>query len=138
MKKILKPFVLFFLLLGTLSFGGSCGGGGAPPASIPAPVTQLMTISPPSQTGAVLITGEPGAALANATVQARNVNQVGPFSWLKELLIRSAHAQIFITETLADDQGAFSLQIDGSSGDTIEIRQELNGDFSDAVALIVP
>ena len=138
MKNILKAFVSIFILLGALSVGASCGGGGAPPASIPAPVTQLMTISPPSQTGAVLITGEPGAALANATVQARNVNQVGPFSWLKELLIRSAHAQIFITETVADDQGAFSLQIDGTSGDSIDIRQELNGDFSDPVTLTVP
>jgi len=116
----------------------SCGGGGAPPASIPAPVTQLMTISPPDQTGAVQIVGQEGAALPNATVQARNVNQVGPFSWLKNLLLREACAQTFITETVADANGAFTLLIDGASGDRIDLIQELNGDVSPPVSLTVP
>ncbi|MCE9624417.1 MAG: hypothetical protein K8R69_03025 [Deltaproteobacteria bacterium] len=116
----------------------SCGGGGAPPASIPAPVTQLMRISPPDQTGAVQITGQDGAALPNATVQARNVNQVGPFSWLKNLLLREARAQTFITETVANANGAFTLLIDGATGDQIDLIQELNGDVSDPVSLTVP
>ena len=126
------------LLALTLLIWAGCGGAGAPPASIPAPVTQLMTISPPDQTGAVQITGQDGAALPNATVQARNVNQVGPFSWLKNLLLREAHAQTFITETVANANGAFTLLIDGATGDRIDLIQELNGDISDPVSLTVP
>ncbi|HKY64400.1 MAG TPA: hypothetical protein VJR29_13395 [bacterium] len=139
----MKKFLLYacsglILLGGAVFFGGACGGAGTPPASIPAPVTQLMTITEPGPTGAVQITGAPGAAQPNATVQARNVNQLGPFTWLKELLLRSAHAQTFETETIADAQGAFNLLIDGASGDRIDIRQELNGEFSNAVSLTVP
>ncbi|MFO1463439.1 MAG: hypothetical protein U1F66_06650 [bacterium] len=136
MKKILFYLASLFALLSVVTWYG-CGGG-APPASIPAPVTQLMTISPPDPTGAVTISGQPGAALANANIEARNVNQVGPFTWLKELLIRSAFAQIFTAQTTADAQGAFTLLIDGASGDRIDIRQELNGDFSAPVTLTVP
>ncbi len=135
--KRLSFYFVFILLLGNLFTWIGCGGG-APPASIPAPVTQLMTISPPDPTGAVTITGQPGAALANATIEARNVNQVGPFSWLKQLLIRSAFAQTFQVTTQADNQGAFSFLIDAASGDRIDIRQDLNGDVSDPVSLTVP
>lgn len=139
MKKFLVYVSSGLILLGSAAFFGSgCGGAGTPPASIPAPVTQLMTISEPGPTGAVQIIGAPGAAQPNATVQARNVNQLGPFTWLKELLLRSAHAQTFETETVADAQGAFSILIDGASGDQIDIRQELNGEFSAAVSLTVP
>ena len=137
MKKLLTYFSSIFFLF-TCSALIACGGGGAPPASIPAPVTQLMTISSPGPTGAITIQGQDGAALPNANVQARNVDQVGPFTWLKQLLIRNAHAQTFITEVPADNQGAFILQIDGASGDRIDIRQELNGDFSPEVSLTVP
>jgi len=136
MKKILLYLATGLVLL-NLAVLSACGGG-APPASIPAPVTQLMTVSPPDPTGAVTITGQPGSVLPNATVEARNVNQVGPFSWLKQLLIRSAFAQTFTNQATADAQGAFSLLIDGASGDRIDIRQQLNGDFSDPVSVIVP
>lgn len=135
--KRLSFYFVFILLLGNLFTWIGCGSG-APPASIPAPVTQLMTISPPDPTGAVTITGQPGAALPNATIEARNVNQVGPFTWLKQLLIRSAFAQTFQVTAPADNQGAFSFQIDGASGDRIDIRQDLNGDISDPVSLTVP
>ena len=116
----------------------ACGGGGAPPASIPAPVSQKLSISPPSPTGAVTITGEPGAVQPGALVQAKNVNQVGPFLTVMNWLIRSAQAQTFETETFADDLGAFTLLIDGASGDQIDIRQEVGGEFSPPVSLIVP
>ncbi|MCC7343382.1 MAG: hypothetical protein IT573_00485 [Deltaproteobacteria bacterium] len=138
MKKLLTSLSVVLLLSNAALFGSGCGGGGAPPASIPAPVTQLMTISEPGPTGAVSITGAPGAVQPNANVQAQNVDQVGPFTWLKELLIRSAHAQTFFVEVTADDQGAFNLLIDGTSGDRIDIRQEVNGEFSPAVSLTVP
>lgn len=137
MKKFLVYLGSIFLLMQSLTWAG-CGGGGAPPASIPAPVTQLMTISEPGPTGAVSIVGAPGAAQPGANVQAQNVNQVGPFTWLKELLLRSAHAQTFFVEVTADNQGAFNLLIDGATGDRIDIRQEVNGDFSPAVSLTVP
>ena len=136
MKKNLF-YLLSLVFLASAATWLGCGGG-TPPASIPAPVTQLMTISPPGPTGAISISGQPGAVQPNALVQARNVDQVGPFTWLRELLLRSAHAQTFQTEVFADDQGAFNLLIDGASGDTIEIRQEVNGDVSPAVALTVP
>ncbi len=138
MKKFLTLLSVLVLLSSAALFGSGCGGGGAPPASIPAPVTQLMTISEPGPTGAVSITGAPGAVQPNANVQAQNVDQVGPFTWLKELLIRSAHAQTFFVEVPADNQGAFNLLIDGAGGDRIDIRQEVNGEFSPAVTLIVP
>ena len=137
MKKFLTHLQSIFFLL-TVAALVACGGGGAPPASIPAPVTQLMTISPPGPTGAITIQGQDGAALPNANVQAQNVTAVGPFSWLKQLFIRNAHAQTFTTEVPANAQGAFILQIDGASGDQIDIRQELNGDISPEVSLTVP
>ncbi|MCC6271897.1 MAG: hypothetical protein IT572_00395 [Deltaproteobacteria bacterium] len=138
MKKFLTLLSALFMLSSAALFGSGCGGGGAPPASIPAPVTQFMTISPPGPTGAVSIIGGPDAVQANANVQAQNVNQVGPFTWLKELLIRNAHAQTFFVEVTADNQGAFNLLIDGASGDRIDIRQEVSGEFSPAVSLTVP
>jgi hypothetical protein len=116
----------------------ACGGGGAPPASIPAPVSQKLSISPPDPNGAITITGEPGAVQPGARVQAKNVTQVGPFFIVRGWLIRSALAQTFETETFADDLGAFTLLIDGASGDQIDVRQEVGGEFSPAVSLTVP
>ncbi len=116
----------------------ACGGGGAPPASIPAPVSQKLSISPPDPNGAITITGEPGAVQPGARVQAKNVTQQGPFLIVRSWLIRSALAQTFETETFADDLGAFTLLIDGSSGEQIDVRQEVGGEFSPAVSLIVP
>lgn len=121
----------FFLLV-------SCGGGGAPPASIPAPVSQKLSISPPAPNGAITITGEPGAVQPGARVQAKNVTEQGPFLIVRSFWIRSALAQTFETETFADDFGAFSLLIDGASGDQIDVRQEVGGEFSSAVSLTVP
>ena len=117
----------------------ACGGGGAPPASIPAPVSQKLSISPPQPNGAITITGEPGAVQPGALVQAKNVSEQGPFLVVvKSWLIRSALAQTFETETFADDQGAFTLLIDGASGDQIDVRQEVGGEFSPPVSLTVP
>lgn len=116
----------------------ACSGGGAPPASIPAPVSQKLSISPPAPNGAITITGEPGAVQPGARVQAKNVSEEGPFLIVKSWLIRSALAQTFETETFADDFGAFSLLIDGASGDQIDVRQEVGGEFSPPVSLTVP
>ncbi len=123
--------IVLFLLV-------ACSGGGAPPASIPAPVSQKLSISPPDPTGAVTITGEPGAVQPGALVQAKNVTQSGPFLIVRGWLIRSAVAQTFEVETFADDLGGFTLLIDGSFGDQIDIRQEVGGEFSPAVSLSVP
>jgi len=132
----LKRLVLFSFLMLFILPNLRCGGG-APPASIPAPVSSLLSISPPDQTGAVAINGAPNSVFPNATVQAANTSQGGTFSLL-DWLIPSAQAQVFSVNTTADDQGAFSLLIDGQSGDVIELRQELNGDVSDVTQLVVP
>ena len=121
MKRILILSVFFAFL------GIGCGAG-APPASIPAPVSSLLAISPPGPTGAVSVTGAPGSVEPFANVQAQNTTQVGPFTllqpWWERLgLLKNAHAQTtFFVETQADDQGGFSLLIDGQSGDTIAVR----------------
>ncbi len=118
----------------------------SPPASIPAPVSSLLAISPPGPTGAIDITGAPGAVLPDATVQAQNFSAIGPFTFRNPRknglpLVKSAYAQaqqIFFVEVTADGQGAFNLRIDGQSGDIIGVRQEVNGDFSPETQLTVP
>jgi len=135
--------ILIFLLFMTLGLSfmpalSGCGGVGSPPASIPAPVSQLIALSPPGPTGAVGITGDVGSVEPGATVQARNVTQAGPFTRLLNWLIRKAYAQIFEDSTVADDEGAFFLLIDAESGDTIAIRQIVGGEVSPETDKIVP
>ncbi len=141
MKKIFRSLLflsLLFLLAKGLSLTG-CGGGVAPPASIPAPVSSLMVAGEPTG-GVSTVSGAPGAAEPNATVQAVNATQGGVFTWWESLLISTAVAQPIAIEvtTLADDLGAFNFQIQANSGDDILIRQEVNGEVSPEITIRVP
>ena len=131
--KNLKRFFLAVLVL--LPFYG-CGAG-APPASIPAPVSQRLTVLPPNQDGLVGIIGAPGAVNPGANVEATNITQGGSFSWL-DLIIPKAQAGAPVITVTADDQGGFILDIPAASGDDIALRQEVNGDFSDETIVQVP
>jgi len=132
----MKNLKRFFLTVLILSPFIGCGAG-APPASIPAPVSQRLTALPPNQDGLVGIIGAPGAVNPGANVEATNLTQGGSFSWL-DLIIPKAYAQVGVVTTQADDQGGFILDIPGASGDDIAIRQEVNGDFSPETIIQVP
>src|SRR4030095_16923047 len=122
MKRFFARFSLLVLLL--LPLWG-CGGIAPPPASIPAPVSQLITVNPPDANGNAAIIGSAGSVLPNANVQATNISQGGSFLVIDEasildLLIPSAHAQQpLVVQTTADDQGRFALDIPANSGDDI-------------------
>ncbi|HEX5035592.1 MAG TPA: hypothetical protein VFX30_00315 [bacterium] len=142
MKKILRALFLlasgFLFLIPAFSSVGGCGSGvNAPPASIPAPVSSLITVSPPNQDGIVLVSGAPGAVLPNASVIAANLTQGGFVQRLEELFLRSAHAQVQAAVT-ADDQGAFDLELEASEGDEIGIRQIVDSEPSDVTIVNVP
>src|SRR5262245_39168738 len=135
----LRRFLGVFIAAAVLVPWLGCGGAGSPPASIPAPVSSLMTISAPDPTGAVTINGAPGSVQPGATVQAKNITQAGPFTRWENPFLRNAYAQIFEAQVIADDQGAFTnLRVDGASGDQIGIRQEVGGEFSPVTTLTVP
>ncbi len=144
MKTQQRRLHLWLLALSALLICPLLGcGAGAPPASIPAPFSSLLSISPPDPTGAITISGAAGSVEPNANVQAQNISQAGPFTFLKkwkDWLIRSAYAQlIFFAEVPADNQGAFNnLRVDGASGDIIGVRQEVGGEFSPDTQLTVP
>lgn len=144
MKKIFKTLFLFtaglVFLIPSLSNVAGCSGGGAssPPASIPAPVSSLITLTTPDNTGLIVVTGQDGAVNPNATVLAANLTQGGTvFRW-EDLIIRSAYAQVFQAATNADANGAFILNIDGNSGDQIGLRQEVGGEQSAITVIDVP
>lgn len=143
MKKILKALVLFaaglFFLIPSLSHVTGCSSGASsPPASIPAPVSSLITLTEPDQTGLIVVTGDAGSVEPGAMVLAANLTQGGVvFRW-EDLLIRSAHAQVIQATATADDQGRFSLNIDGASGDQIGLRQQVGAEQSDVTVLDVP
>lgn len=143
MKTMLKIFFLlaagFLLLIPGASHVAGCGSGAsAPPASIPAPVSSLITVSPPDpDTGVVFISGGPDSVEPNATVLAANVTLGGVISRLWDLVIRSAHAQLAVN-AVADDTGQFFLEILGNSGDEIEIVQEVGGEKSEPTLVTVP
>jgi hypothetical protein len=135
LRRLLSVCVVSGILLPWIG----CGGAGSPPASIPAPVSSLMTISAPDPTGAVTINGAAGSVQPGANVQAKNITQAGPFTRWENPFLRNAYAQTFEAQVTADDQGAFTnLRVDGATGDHIGIRQEVGGDFSPVTELIVP
>jgi hypothetical protein len=143
MKKILKTFVLLavglLFLVPSVSYVAGCGSGASsPPASIPAPVSSLITLTPPDDTGLIIVTGDMGSVEPGATVLAANITKGGVVLWWEDLLIRSAHAQVFETSTFADDEGRFVINIDGDSGDQIGIRQQVGTEESDVTIKIVP
>ncbi len=128
---------IIFVALGcfaALQFG-SCAGG-APPVSIPAPVSTLgMVVAEPDPSGLVLVAGAPGAAEPGATVLATNI---GPSSRLwKNLFLKNAYAQVQAQTTAAPD-GSFFLEIPAAIGDRIELIQEVNGERSNPVEVVVP
>ncbi len=138
MRKLSILFFLGFLMLLGNIFG--CGGGGSasPPASIPAPVASLMTVSTPTDTGATTVTGAAGAVNGGATVLAANLTQGGTVKWWEKIFLRKAFAQVVTTSTTADDTGAFTLMLDANSGDSLGIRQRVGADQSDVTNLTVP
>lgn len=130
MKKLCRSLFylsLLFLFAKTIPLAG-CGGGFAPPASIPAPVSSLMVASAPDSTGAVTINGNPGAiptpVEAGATVQAQNCTQ-GVCSLFRKFFLRSAWAQTFFAEVPVQPDGSFTnLRVDVvQPTDPIGIRQ---------------
>lgn len=138
MKKIFLLLLGFSLLLGNIL---ACGGGSSasPPASIPAPVASLMTVSTPTDTGATTVTGAAGAVNGGATVLAANLTQGGSVKWWEKIFLRKAFAQAVVqTSTTADDTGAFTLMLDSNSGDTLGIRQQVGAELSDRTDLTVP
>ena len=140
--KILRALMLvaaglLFLLPAFSSVGGCGSGASAPPASIPAPVSSLITVSPPNQDGLVLVSGAPGAVLPNANVIAANLSQGGFVRRLEGLFLREAHAQVQAS-VQADDQGAFDLELEGTNGDEIGIRQIVDSEPSDVTIVNVP
>ncbi|HSA60498.1 MAG TPA: hypothetical protein VLJ37_12535 [bacterium] len=143
MKKILKTLFLLaagflFLIPSFSSVGGCSSGASAPPASIPAPVSSLISLTPPDDTGLIVVTGDVGSVEPGATVIAANVTKGGVvFRW-EDLFIRSAFAQVFEATTTADDAGRFVLNIDGDSGDQIGIRQQVGTEQSDVTFVVVP
>lgn len=143
MKCILRTLFLLaaglvFLIPSLSNVAGCSSGASSPPASIPAPVSSLITASPPDQTGLIVVAGQDGAVEPNATVLAANLTQGGTvFRW-EDLLIRSAYAQVFQATANADANGAFTLEIDGASGDQIGLRQEVGGEQSNVTVVDVP
>jgi hypothetical protein len=143
MKKWIRTFLLLAagltFLVPSVSHVAGCGSGAsAPPASIPAPVSSLITLTPPDETGLIIVTGDEGAVEPGATVIAANITKGGIVLWWEDLFIRSAHAQLFEATTNADDLGRFVLNIDGDSGDQIGIRQMVGTEQSDVTIKIVP
>lgn len=143
MKKILRVLVLFLagstFTLSSLSHVTGCGGGAnVPPASIPAPVSSLITVSPPDNAGFVLVAGDVGSVNANATVIAANATRGGVVFHWEALLIRSALAQVVEATTTADNQGRFTLELEASSGDRIDLRQEVGAEQSAVTSIDVP
>jgi hypothetical protein len=142
MKKVFRSLLLLaagllFLVPALSHVTGCSSGGNAPPASIPAPVSSLITVSPPNQDGIVLVSGAPGAVLPGADVIAANLTQGGFVQRLEGLLIRDAQAQTQASAH-ADDQGAFNLELEANSNDEIGLRQFANGEQSDVTILDVP
>ncbi len=138
MKKMMFLIFLGFSLLLANIF--SCGGGGSasPPASIPAPVASLMTVSTPTNTGATTVTGAAGAVNPGATVLAANLTQGGVVKKLENLFIRKAFAQVVQATAVANNTGAFTLLLDANSGNTLGIRQRVGTEQSDVTHLTVP
>jgi hypothetical protein len=143
MKKILKTLFLFvsglIFLIPSVSHVAGCGSGAsAPPASIPAPVSSLITVSPPDpDTNLVLVVGDVGSVEPLAVVLAANATLGGVVRRIYDLLVPNAYAQI-VTSANADDQGRFFLELFANSGDEIDIRQQVDGELSDITTVMVP
>lgn len=143
MRKIFKTLFLVIagltFLIPSVSHIAGCGSGASvPPASIPAPVSSLISLTVPDPTGLIIVTGDEGAVEPGATVVAANISKGGVVNLWTDWLIPSAHAQVFEATTTADDAGRFVLNIDGDSGDQIGLRQQVGTEESDVTIKIVP
>jgi hypothetical protein len=143
MKKILKTLLLLvaglIFLIPSVSHVAGCGSGAsAPPASIPAPVSSLISLTVPDPTGLIVVTGDVNSVEPGATVIAANITKGGVVMHWMDWVIPSAHAQVFEAATNADAEGRFELNIDGESGDQIGLRQEVGGEQSDVTIKVVP
>lgn len=133
MRKIHTLFI-------SLIIAGLLGCPASPPAGIPAPVSNLMSVSNPDGSGAVAITGDPGAVNGGATVNAANVSQSGLKMEIKNFLIRPAFAQAgpgFTNSITANGDGSFVLFLSAAVGDQIEVTQTVGEETSDPTLLTV-
>lgn len=116
----------------------SCGGGAAPPAGIPAPVSSFITVTSPNPDGFVRVTGAAGSVPGGATVTAGNVTQGAIVKNFHSFFIRSARAEIQ-NSVVANSDGSFVISdIEADIGDTIRIRYELNAFTSEVTDKLVP
>jgi len=139
MRKTYKSIIpLGFLLLTCFGLGG-CTGGASPPASLPAPVSQLISVGNPDSIGLVSVFGAAGSVLPNALVRAQNLTQTAANSSWMDLLIPLAMAQGSdpTVSVEADNLGQFELGIKADVGDTILVQQLLDGEQSPNVDLKV-
>ncbi|MCE9624372.1 MAG: hypothetical protein K8R69_02795 [Deltaproteobacteria bacterium] len=131
--------LLFLGFLGCFSHSLGCGAA-SPPIGIPAPVSNLMIVSPPDENGTVAVLGEPGAVLRDAVVSSANITQGGSVRLWEPFLYGVAQAQssqIDRTVVAASD-GSFRMRLFGKPGDVIRVVQTLAGEKSPGTDLIVP
>lgn len=143
-RPILSRKIKLWILSLALSSGlllklGMVGCGSvSPPASLPAPVANLMVINPPDNVNTVMIEGLPGAVLPGALVFAANNTQGAFLTYLESLFYGVAWAgPLYDTETVANNEGAFRISITARVGDTIELMQSLDNETSPSIKLVV-
>ena len=131
--------LLFLGFLGLFSNSLGCGGA-SPPIGIPAPVSNLMTISPPDANGTVGLLGEPGAVLRDAVVSSANITEGGTVRLWERALYGVAQAQATQMDrtVVAASDGSFRMRLFGKPGDVIRVVQSLGGEQSPGTDLTVP
>ncbi len=133
---------IFLILVGTLlplgaTLGGSvlgCGCGSlsasAPPLSIPAPVSGIVSVTSPDEDGVALVAGDSDAVEGGSLVQAINETQASSVAFLLSSLIPSAMADgdlpavcslPFHVCAYAEDDGSFEIEITAAEDDEISV-----------------
>jgi len=142
MKNIRRFFVILSAFSSLLLLN-HCGAG-SPPASIPAPVANFMSATPPAggPPTTTVISGSANSVPPNSTVTIANLTQGGTTTQLHQnFFLRSAYAQTApFVQVQADNQGAFTAQpLPAIAGDEVGVRyRNAIGDFSDEVDFQVP
>ncbi len=140
-KKVLSWIFFLSILVWGFTHTGmvGCGSVSSPPAGIPAPVSNLMTVSNPDSNGEVTVTGSPGSVESGATVSAGNISEGGMVWRLEKLWIGTAHAQDagVTAMVIANADGSFRLVIKGKVGEIIRVIQIVNGQLSTPTDLAV-
>lgn len=123
-------FLLILLVFGLLRSGALSCGGASPPAGIPAPVSNLMSVGNPDGSGTVTVTGAPGSVNPGAMVSGSNTSGVA--SSFSRLWMNAAWAenQSFSASTIADTDGSFRLRLNASIGNILRLTQALGTDTS--------